>query len=139
MKLFKSVFPFFIFFFLLPTISSAQEITAESVDTLIYLHPEKLPTFKGGDKAKLKFLREHISYPEVAKESKIQGRVIAEAVVEKNGSLSNINIVRSVSPECDAEVKRVIALMPNWKPAYHKGVLVRAKINISVFFILPEN
>lgn len=139
MKLFKSVFPFFIFFFLLPTISSAQGITSESMDTLICMHPEKPPTFKGGDKAKLKFLRKYIRYPEVAKESKIQGRVIAEAIVEKDGSLSNINVVRSVSLECDAEVKRVIALMPNWKPSHHKGVLVRAKINISVFFILPEN
>lgn len=139
MELFKSVFPFFVFLFLLPTTLRAQEMASESTDTLICMHPEKPPTFQGGDKAKLKFLRKNIIYPEIAKESKIQGRVIAEAIIEKDGNLSNINVVRSVSFECDAEVKRVMVLMPKWKPAYHNGVLVRAKINISVFFILPEN
>ncbi|MDD3281399.1 MAG: energy transducer TonB [Bacteroidales bacterium] len=139
MTIFKSFFSLIVFFIITPTISYAQEAVSELKDTSICMHPEKLASFRGGEKAKLKFLRENIVYPEIAKEQKIQGRVIAEVIVEKDGSLSNIKMLRSVSPECDAEVKRVITLMPNWKAAYFQGDAVRTKINISVFFILPDN
>lgn len=139
MTLFKSFFSLIIFFITTPTISYAQETERELKDTTICIHPEKLASYKGGEKAKLKFLRGNIVYPQTAKEQKIQGRVIVEGIVEKDGILSNINILRSVSPECDNEVKRVIALMPNWKPAVFQGSAVRTKINISVFFILPDN
>ncbi|MBP7102456.1 MAG: energy transducer TonB [Bacteroidales bacterium] len=139
MTLFKSFFPLIIFLIITPSISYAQESKGELLDTTICIHPDKLAFYKGGEKAKLKFLKDNIVYPQIAKDQKRQGRVIAEAIVEKDGSLSNINILRAVSPECDNEVKRVIALMPNWKPAVFQGAVVRTKINISVFFILPDN
>lgn len=139
MTIFKSFFSFIVFLIITPLITYAQEAGNELKDSTICLHPEKLASFKGGEKAKLKFLSENIIYPQIAKDQKIQGRVIIETIVEKDGSLSNIKIIRSVSPECDNEVKRVIALMPNWKPGFFQGTAVRTKINISVFFILPEN
>jgi TonB family protein len=79
------------------------------------------PTFIGGDKELFRFLGENIIYPKKALKNKIEGRVVVEFIVKKDGSISNPKIIRSLYPECDLEALRVIKFMPNWNPGLIKG------------------
>ena len=135
MQLYRYNFMFLIVFTLTFNLLNAQENTS---DTTIYTNPDKPASYKGGEWAKIKFINKHLVYPQKAKEEKTEGRVKVEMIVEKDGSLSDIKIVRSLSPECDAEIKRVVALMPKWKPAYHQKQAVRSLTSFSVFYILPD-
>lgn len=98
--------------------------------------PDVEAQFPGGADSLLTFIRENILYPEVAKEMGEQGRVFVQCVVEKDGSLSNITIVRGVSPSLDQEAKRVVKLMPKWKPAESNGKIVRSRKIVPVLFRL---
>ena len=75
---------------------------------------EKMPSFPGGNVAMVEYLSKNVNYPKVAEEKRIEGRVIACFVVEKDGSISNAEIVKSVNEELDAEALRVIGSMPRW-------------------------
>ena len=97
---------------------------------------ENMPEFPGGMTAMMQFLAENVCYPEAAEKSGTQGRVIATFIVEKDGSITNIKIVKSVSEELDAEAKRVIEAMPNWKPGKQSGEPVRVKYTIPITFRL---
>ena len=97
---------------------------------------EELPLFPGGNMALMMYLNENVKYPAMASAHREQGRVIVGFVVEKNGSLSNIRVVRSVSPLLDAEALRVIKAMPNWTPGRHEGKSVRVKYNVPIQFKL---
>lgn len=97
-----------------------------------------MPEYPGGQQALINFLRQNIEYPANAKEHQIQGRVIAEFVVEKDGSVSDKHIVRSVSPELDAEAMRVISIMPKWKPGKQRGEVVRVKYTIPIMYSLDN-
>ncbi|MDR6969536.1 TonB family protein [Flavobacterium arsenatis] len=90
--------------------------------------------FRGGNNAISKHISTHLIYPDEAKESGIQGNVIAKFVVEKDGSVSNIEIERSLSKECDAEVIRIISKMPKWTPAKKDGIAVRSYYRLPVMF-----
>ncbi|MCJ8291799.1 MAG: energy transducer TonB [Crocinitomicaceae bacterium] len=92
--------------------------------------------FPGGEKAMMKFISDNIKYPEVDKEMGTQGRVYVQFVVEKDGSLSNISIMRGVSKTIDREAKRVIRLMPKWKPAEAAGKIVRCRSRLPITFVL---
>ena len=97
---------------------------------------ENMPEFPGGMTAMMQFLAENVCYPEAAEKAGTQGRVIATFIVEKDGSITNIKIVKSVSEELDAEAKRVIEAMPNWKPGKQSGEPVRVKYTIPITFRL---
>ena len=97
---------------------------------------EQMPQFPGGPAALMQFLAQNIRYPEAAHKAGIQGRVIANFVVEKDGSITEGRIVKSVSPELDAEALRVINSMPNWIPGMQNGEAVRVKYTIPVTFQL---
>ena len=98
---------------------------------------EQMPEFAdGGMPGLMKYLGANIKYPEEAKKNKIEGRVIIQFVVAKDGSIKDATILRSVSPELDAEALRVINAMPNWKPGRQKGELVNVKFTIPVTFKL---
>ena len=97
---------------------------------------EQMPQFPGGHAALLQYLAQNIRYPEAAYKAGIQGRVIANFVVEKDGSITEGRIVKSVSPELDAEALRVINSMPNWIPGMQNGEAVRVKYTIPVTFQL---
>ena len=84
----------------------------------------------------MKFVSENIKYPAEAHTKGIQGRVLISYVVEKDGSLSNIHVVRSVDPLLDAEALRVANLMPKWKPGKQGGKPVRVKFVLPVTFKL---
>ena len=97
---------------------------------------EQMPTFKGGDAALMKYLSENIKYPKAAEKAGEQGRVVVNFIVEKDGAISNVNIVRSVTPTLDAEAVRVIKAMPKWVPGKQDGQFVRVKYNVPVSFRL---
>lgn len=94
------------------------------------------PSFPGGPGAMLSWISSHIQYPAIAKENNISGRVVVQLIVEKDGSVSNVNVVRSVDPSLDNEAVRVISSMPKWTPGKHKGSPVRVKYTLPVAFKL---
>ena len=94
------------------------------------------PEFPGGEEALYKYLAENIKYPEKAKNNKVEGRVYITFVIEKDGSVSDAKVLRSVNEELDAEALRVINAMPKWKPGTQRGVPVRVQYNIPIYFKL---
>lgn len=97
---------------------------------------EQMPQFSGGMKALMDYLSTNISYPKEAHKKEIQGRVLVRFVVEKDGSISNAEVVKSVDPLLDAEALRVISSMPNWIPGKQNGKAVRVKYTIPITFNL---
>ena len=85
-------------------------------DDEIFSIVENEPEYPGGEEALYKFISKNIVYPKSAREKGIQGTVLVEFVVEKDGKLSNIKVIRSADPALDAEAVRVISKMPKWKP-----------------------
>nr|WP_320057467.1 M56 family metallopeptidase [uncultured Bacteroides sp.] len=105
---------------------------------LVFMVVEQMPEYPGGQQALMNFLRQNVKYPANAKEHQIQGRVIAQFIVEKDGSISDRHIVRSVSPELDAEAMRVMSIMPKWEPGKQRGENVRVKYTIPISFNLDN-
>lgn len=97
---------------------------------------EQMPEFPGGMKEMLKFFQDNVKYPESAMKNNVQGRVIVQFVVEKDGTPTEFNVVRSVDPDLDAEALRVLKTMPKWKPGMQKGEVVRVKFTVPVTFRL---
>ena len=97
-----------------------------------------MPSFPGGGEAIEKYLNDNIKYPKVARENDVQGRVEVSFVVERDGTLSNIRVARSVDPFLDKEAKRVILSMPRWKPGKKDGNEVRVRYKLPVTFSLIE-
>jgi len=87
--------------------------------------PEIAPEYPGGTVAMLSYIQQNLKYPEGAKEQEIQGRVIVQFTIEKDGTVSDVNVVKSVDPLVDAEVVRIVSDMPAWKPGMHEGKPVR--------------
>ena len=100
---------------------------------------EKMPEFPGGQAALFKFLSENVKYPKEAVKKGIQGRVICQFVVEKDGSISNVEVVRSGGHHLlDQEAVRVISIMPKWNPGTQRGKPIRVKYTVPVNFRLPK-
>lgn len=97
---------------------------------------EQMPSFPGGNGALLEYLATHVKYPVVAQENGVQGRVIVSFVVEKDGSITDVRVVRSVDPSLDREAARVVSSMPRWTPGKQNGSAVRVKYNVPVMFKL---
>ena len=110
----------------------AQESPADDAFDVV----EQMPEYPGGPKALMEFLNNNVHYPAEAEKAGIQGRVIATFVVEKDGSISNAKVVKSVDPLLDAEALRVIDAMPNWKPGMQNGKIVRVKYTVPLSFHL---
>ena len=100
---------------------------------------EQMPQFPGGTKELMTFLSENVRYPEAAHKAGVQGRVIANFVVEKDGSITEAKIVKSVSPELDAEALRVINSMPKWIPGMQNDEAVRVKYTVPITFRLQSD
>ena len=97
---------------------------------------EQMPEFPGCTEGMFKFMKDNMKYPEDAQKQQIEGRVLVQFIVEKDGSLSNVNVLRSVFPSLDAEAVRVVKAMPNWKAGRQKGEPVRVKFTIPLMFKL---
>lgn len=100
---------------------------------------EQQPEFIGGEGAMMKWLSQNLHYPDKAAENKLQGRVIVSFIVEKNGTISDCYVSRSVDTELDNEALRVVKKMPTWESAKKDGISVRCKYVIPISFKLPNN
>ncbi len=94
--------------------------------------------FPGGDRALLDFLKSNLVYPKAARDSSIQGRVIVLFTVEKDGSITDVEVVRGVHPALDEEAVRVVSMMPKWKPGTQMGDIVRTKFTLPVLFKINQ-
>lgn len=113
-----------------------QEEEEEQKEEEIFVFVEENAGFPGGEEARMKYLRDHIKYPEMAKESGVQGTVYLKFVVEKNGSISNVKVLRGIGGGCDEEAVKVLKSMPKWKPAKQRGRPVRVWFNMPIKFTL---
>lgn len=105
-------------------------------ETKIFTVVEQRPMFPGGDVALMGYLRDNIHYPTVAAENGVQGRVVVGFVVERDGSITDVNILRGVDPSLDREAMRVVKSMPKWTPGKQNGSAVRVKYQVPVSFRL---
>ena len=106
------------------------------VATKVFDVVEEMPSFPGGQGALMQYLASNIKYPVVAQENGVQGRVIVSFVVERDGSISDVKVARSVDPSLDREAQRVVKSMPKWKPGKQNGSAVRVKYTVPVVFRL---
>lgn len=97
---------------------------------------EQMPSFPGGKKAMMEYLKENTEYPAKAVKNKIQGRVIVQFTVDEKGRLSDIKVVKSVEPSLNAEAVRVIKSMPRWNPGMQNGKAVKVRYTLPVTFRL---
>ena len=104
----------------------------------IFVVVEQQPEFPGGMSALMKFLSDNIKYPVIAQENGIQGRVITNFVVERDGSISDVQVVRGQDPSLDREAVRVIKTMPKWTPGQQRGKAVRVRFTLPVVFRLQN-
>ena len=97
---------------------------------------EQMPSFPGGNGALMEYLSKNVKYPVVAQENGVQGRVVVSFVVERDGSITDVKVVRSVDPSLDREATRVVQSMPKWIPGKQNGSAVRVKYFVPVVFRL---
>ncbi|MDY2942438.1 MAG: energy transducer TonB [Paludibacteraceae bacterium] len=109
----------------------------EEEEEVVFVVVETMPEFPGGQQALFKYLSENVKYPVIAQENGIQGRVICQFVVNKDGSIVDVEVVRSGGDaSLDKEAVRVIKSMPKWKPGKQRGKAVRVKYTVPVNFRL---
>ncbi len=109
----------------------------EEEEEVIFMVVETMPEFPGGQQALFKYLSENVKYPVIAQENGIQGRVICQFVVNKDGAIVDVEVVRSGGdPSLDKEAVRVIKSMPKWNPGKQRGKAVRVKYTVPVNFRL---
>ena len=121
--------------------AKASDVTApaDTTKNVVYDVTETMPQFPGGQGVMMKYLAANIKYPASAVKAKKQGRVIVAFVIQKDGSVTNARIVRSVDPELDAEALRIVKAMPNWTPGTQDGKPVNVKYTIPIVFSLQKN
>ena len=117
-----------------PIDNGPEEVEEEE----IFMRVEKAPAFPGGQKAMMEYLMKNIKYPAACQEAGIQGRVIVSFVVNKDGTIQNVEVIRGVHQKLDAEAVRVVKSMPAWSPGEQQGRKVRSKFQLPVFFRLAS-
>jgi protein TonB len=117
----------------------AQSVSAVKIDSnTIFTSVEQAPAFPGGFQAFYSYLGQNIRYPADARDKQEQGRVIITMTVEKDGSLTNVKVVRGVSASLDQEAIRVISASPKWSPGIQNGRPVRVQYTIPISFALGK-
>jgi protein TonB len=115
----------------------APEIEEEDVvEQEVFTIVEEMPSYPGGEAKMYEYLGKNIKYPQIARESGIQGRVFVNYVVEPDGSVSNVKVLRGIGGGCDEEAMRVVKAMPKWKPGKQRGKAVRVSYTLPVVFKL---
>ena len=114
----------------------AQPEPPKEEETKVFDVVEQMPSFPGGQSALFQWLSNNIKYPVVAEENGVQGRVIVTFVVERDGSITDVRVVKSVDPSLDKEAVRVTKAMPHWIPGKQNGSAVRVKYTLPVTFRL---
>ena len=113
-----------------------EVVEEEVVEQEIFQIVEEMPAFPGGEGKLMEYFAKNIKYPQIARETGIQGRVFIGFVVEPDGSVSNVKLLRGIGGGCDEEAMRVVKSMPKWKPGKQRGKAVRVSYQIPVFFKL---
>jgi TonB family protein len=116
-----------------PVVIQEQNVIPEPQ---IYSYVEQMPQFPGGEDLLEKYFKENLNYPAKEKEMGVEGRVICRFIVNEDGSLSDIKIVRSISERCDEEAIRLIKNMPHWKPGKQNGKAVKVSYSLPIIFNL---
>jgi protein TonB len=114
----------------------AEPEPVKEEETKVFDVVEQMPSFPGGPSALMQYLNSNIKYPVVAEENGVQGRVVCTFVVEKDGSITDVRVVKSVDPSLDKEAVRVVKSMPKWIPGKQNGSAVRVKYTVPVTFRL---
>ncbi|MBU1369049.1 MAG: TonB family protein [Bacteroidetes bacterium] len=115
-----------------PPVREEEQIVEAEIFTVV----ESMPEFPGGPAKMMEYIAKNIKYPAMARESGIQGRVFVNFVVEPDGSVSNVKILRGIGGGCDEEAIRVVKSMPKWTPGRQRGKAVRVSFNLPVRFTL---
>lgn len=119
----------------LSTVSAQKTVVAEK-NQQVFDVVEQMPEYPGGPSALIEYLSQNVKYPEDAKQQKIEGRVLATFVVETDGSVSNVEVVKPAFPSLDAEAVRLLSAMPKWTPGMQSGKVVRVKFTVPINFSL---
>lgn len=99
---------------------------------------EQQPEFPNGTAALYQFLGQNIKYPEIAQHDNIEGSVVLILVIEKDGTIGNIKVIKELGGGCTEEAIRVVKMMPIWKPGMHNGQLVRVRYTLPILFKLSD-
>jgi len=129
------LFCLFMFFSMKTYVSYSQNSTIET-DAPVLTIVEKMPIFPGGPEALYKYIANTVVYPTVAKDSSITGTVIVTFIVERDGSVTNVKILKGIGGGCDEEALRVVKAMPKWSPGKQDGKPVRVQFNLPIRFSL---
>jgi len=119
-----------------PAVAGPVMVGEESDENEIFEVVESMPEFPGGEQALMQYLTKNLKYPASAQDNNIQGRVIVTFVVNRDGSIVDPKIMKSLDAACDKEAVRVIKSMPKWKPGKQRGKAVRVKYTLPVLFRL---
>jgi len=119
-----------------PPFAGDELIIEKPIEEEVFTVVEVNPEFNGGANEMMKFLREHIIYPEDAKEIGVEGKVLIEFIVHKDGHLSDFKVIKKVYPSIDREALRLVQKMPNWNPGKNNGNIVSVRIVIPIIFKL---
>jgi protein TonB len=115
-----------------------EEEEEEVEEEEIFMVVEDQPGFPGGERERMTYLVKNIKYPTMAKESGIQGTVFLSFVVEKDGSITGVRVLRGIGGGCDEEAIRVVKAMPKWKPGKQRGKPVRVQFSMPIKFTLQS-
>ena len=115
-------------------VQEVKEEVQEEVTPEIFVVVEEMPSFPGGDEALLKYISEHIKYPQIAQENNIQGKVLVRFCVTPKGGVDLVSIIRSIDPELDAEAIRVVKALPAFKPGKQGGRPVPVWYSVPITF-----
>ncbi|PLW96462.1 MAG: energy transducer TonB [Marinilabiliales bacterium] len=119
-----------------PEVNYQMEEEEEPVSEEIFVIVESMPEYPGGINALYQYISDQIHYPVMAKELGIQGKVFVTFVIETDGSVSGVEVLRGIGGGCDEEAIRVVNSLPKWKPGKQRGVPVRVRYNLPVKFTL---
>ena len=117
-------------------VKKAQTHKDTTADDKVYKVCEQMPTYEGGDAALMKYIGENLKYPEETKERGLQGRVVVGFIIEKDGSLTDVKVLRPVDIDLDAEVLRLVKGMPKWIPGRQNGKRVRVRYLLPIHICL---
>lgn len=115
-----------------PIIVVEEEIEEDVIFTVV----EDQPSYPGGEEARIRYLTENLRYPQMAREAGIQGTVFVTFVVERDGSVTDVRVLRGIGGGCDEEAVRVVRNMPRWQPGRQRGQPVRVQFNMPIRFVL---
>ena len=113
-------------------VEEEAEVAEEEIFTIV----ETNPSFPGGEAKMYEYLGKNMDYPPIARDNNIQGRVYVSFVVEKNGSITDVRVLRGIGGGCDEEAMRVVKSMPGWSPGKQRGKAVRVRFNLPIVFKL---